>query len=141
MKLLWMVLMLVAFGDAAMADPLDAGEAYVNRGAPDMLGYTGLAMLMLNYVLFGVAAVVFGKALFANAPWLLYISRVFAKPWSFGVRKQWQPGRHWADIPLTVVLMIVWIFICQWFNEFGLGAVAMIGLALMAVLLLRMMRD
>jgi len=141
MKLFWMLLIFLTVGDAAMADPFDADEGYVNRGAPDMLGYAGLGMLMLNYVLFGVAAVVFGKALVANTAWLQYVSRVFSKPWSFGVRKQWKDGRHWADIPLTVILMVLWIFICQWFNEFGLGAVAMIGLALMAVLLLRMFKD
>jgi len=141
MKLFWMLLLFLTVGDTAMADPFDADEGYVNRGAPDMLGYAGLGMLMLNYVLFGVAAVVFGKALFANAPWLQYVSRVFSKPWSFGVQKHWQGGRHWADIPLTVILMVVWIFICQWFNEFGLGAVAMIGLALMSVLLLKMLKD
>jgi len=141
MKLIWMLLIYFACGDVAIADPFDADEGYVNRGAPDMLGYTGLAMLMLNYVLFGVAAVVFGKALVAKAAWLQYVSRFFAKPWSFGVRKQWQQGRHWADIPLTVLLMVLWIFLCQWFNEFGLGAVAMIGLALMSVLLLKMLKD
>jgi len=141
MKLLWMLLLLMVCGDAAMADPFDADEGYVNRGAPDMLGYAGLAMLMLNYVLFGLAAVVFGKALANKAPWMKHISRIFSKPWSFGVQKEVRDDRHWADIPLTVVLMILWIFLCQWFNEFGLGAVAMIGLALMAVLVLRMLKD
>ncbi|MDQ6952432.1 MAG: hypothetical protein Q9M15_02780 [Mariprofundaceae bacterium] len=141
MKLLGMLLLLMANGDAAMADPFDADEGYVNRGAPDMLGYAGLAMLMLNYVLFGIAAVVFGKGLAKKTPWLLHISRIFAKPWSFGMQKEVRDDRHWADIPLTVVIMVLWIFLCQWFNEFGLGAVAMIGLALMAVLVLHMLKD
>jgi len=141
MKLLLMFVLLMVYGDTAMADPFDADEAYVNRGAPDMLGYAGLAMLMLNYVLFGIAAVVFGKGLAKKTPWLLKVSQIFAKPWSFGVQKEERDDRHWADMPLTVVIMVLWIFLCQWFNEFGLGAVAMIGLALMAVLVLRMLKD
>ena len=31
--------------DTSWADPLDDGEGYVNRGAPDMLGVSGLALL------------------------------------------------------------------------------------------------
>jgi len=138
MKLFLMVTLWMVCGDTAMADPLDAGEGYVSRGAPDMLGYAGLAMLMLNYVLFGLAAIVFGKALANKAVWLEYTGHVFAQPWSFGVHKQKQ--RHWADLPLMVVLMVVWIFMCQWLNEFGLGALAMIGLALMAVLFVKSLR-
>jgi hypothetical protein len=127
--------------DTAWADPLDDGEGYVNRGAPDMLGMGGLALLMFNYVMFGLAAVVFGRALIQDKPWLQYVSRVVSKPWSFGVRKQWVDGRHWADIPLMIVLIVVWIFICQFFNEMGMGTLAMIGLALMAVTVLKLMKD
>jgi len=138
MKLFLMFVFLMVYGDTAMADPFDADEAYVNRGAPDMLGYAGLAMLMLNYVLFGLAAVVFGKALANKAAWLEYIGHVFAQPWSFAIRKQQE--RHAADLPLTIILMVVWIFMCQWLNEFGLGALAMIGLALMAVLFVKSLK-
>jgi len=128
-------------GDNAWADPFDADEAYVNRGAPDMLGYTGLALMMLNYVLFGLAVVVFGKALVKGSAWLVYVSQVVSKPWSFGVKRVWQEGRHWSDIPLTVVMVVCWVFLCQFFNEMNMGAVAMIGLAFMAVVLLRLMKD
>ncbi|MDQ6974851.1 MAG: hypothetical protein Q9M10_08180 [Mariprofundaceae bacterium] len=141
MKFFLMLALLIVYGDTAMADPFDAGEGYVNRGAPDMLGYAGLTMLMLNYVLFGLAAVVFGKGLAKKTPWLVHMSRIFEKPWSFGIQKEERDDRHWADIPLTVLLMVLWIFLCQWFNEFGLGAIAMIGLALMAVFVLRMLKD
>ncbi len=139
MRLLTLTLLMVFIPEYALADPLDAGEGYVNRGAPDMLGYAGLAMLMLNYVLFGLAAVVFGKALVQKAAWLEYIAHMFAQPWSFAIRKQEQ--RHWVDLPLTIIFIVVWIFFCQWLNESGLGALAMIGLALMSVLFLKSLRD
>ncbi len=139
MRLLIILLLGILLPEYALADPLDADEGYVNRGAPDMLGYAGLAMLMLNYVLFGLAAVVFGKGLTQKAPWLNYLAQAFAQPWSFAIRKQQQ--RHWADLPLTIILIVVWIFACQWLNEFGLGALAMIGLALMAVLFLKSLKD
>jgi len=144
MRLFFMMLMLIlsmSHGDIAFCDPFDDGEGYVNRGAPEMLGYAGLAMMMLNYVLFGLAAVVFGKALLNNAPWLVYCSQLFARPWSFGIRKSVEGHRHWLDIPLTVLMIIIWIFICQGFNELGFGSIAMIGLAFMAVLLLKMFKS
>ncbi|MDQ6994691.1 MAG: hypothetical protein Q9M18_03755 [Mariprofundaceae bacterium] len=141
MKLFLMFILWMVCGDTAIADPFDADEAYVNRGAPDMLGYAGLAMLMFNYVLFGLAAYVFGKGFAKKTPWLIQLGKIFSKPWSFGIQKEERDDRHWADIPLMVLLIILWIFLCQWFNEFGLGAVSMVGLALMAILIIRMLKD
>jgi len=72
----------VCFDDGYMAwvDPFDADEAYVNRGAPEMMGIAGLGMIMLNYVLFSLAIVVFGKAMLNHAPWLERMARIFARP-------------------------------------------------------------
>jgi len=137
--LIWLAAMLL-LTDVAWADPLDAGEGYVNRGAPEMLGIAGLTMMMLNYVLFALAAVVFGRALIRNAPWLLYCSALYARPYSFLLKRE-EMDRHAMDIPLTVVMTVTWIFICQGFNELGLGAVAMIGLAFMAVLVLKILKS
>jgi len=128
-------------GDMCWADPFDDGEAYVNRGAPEMLGMAGLAMMMLNYVLFGLAVVIFGKAMINRTPWLELIAKSFARPWSYGVKGVWQNQRHALDMPLMIAILVAWIFLCQFFNEMGLGVLAMIGLALMAVVFLRMLKE
>jgi len=57
------------------------------------------------------------------------------------VQDVWQAQRHGFDMFLMLVILVGWIFLCQFFNEMGLGVLAMIGLALMAVVFLRMLKE
>ncbi len=127
--------------DTSWADPLDDAEGYVTRGAPKMMDTSGLVFLGLDYVCFALAVVFFGRALIQNKPWLQYLSRVVSRPWSFGIGKQWHETRHRADTPLMVMIVVIWIFLCQFLSEMSLGVLAMIGLALLAVVILKFIKD
>ncbi len=126
--------------DTSWADPLDDAEGYVTRGAPKMMDASGLVFLAFDYICFALAVVFFGRALVQDKSWLQYLSRVIARPWSFGVHQQWHETRHRADTPLMVMMVVIWIFLCQFLSEMSLGVLAMIGLALLAVVMLKLIK-
>ncbi len=116
------------------ADPLDAMEGYAERGAPPAIpGVGGVAVWVFDYALFAVLVVGLGWLLVRHAGrWARAEARVRA---SFAALRACC-GRiaAWAAGAFAVA---GWIFLCQWLDAHGLSALAMGGLALLALEVVR----
>jgi len=131
----------------AYADPLDQGEAYVTRqGAPKWMDGVDFTWLLLDYGLFAVAIIALGWvvmkrpesfARFENvltAPFRMLLHLAACLPIVLRELMQGMVGL------LVIVLVMAWVVLCQWFSHIGFGALAMAGLALEAVILVRLIK-
>jgi len=132
---------------AAHADPLDTGEAYTTRkGPPEWMDGVDFTWLVVDYGLFALAVVLLGWLLLRRPQ--LFARFEDAIRWPFGrllgLASRLPVGlRELAQgITLLIALLLVaaWVMFCQWLSHVGLGALAMAGLALLAVVLVRLIK-
>jgi len=139
--------MMIAGGTMAIADPLDRGEAYTTRQTPpEWMDGVDFGLLLVDYGVFALTLIGLGWLLLKK-PHLLYrMEAVVRAPFSaiFAAAKD-------AGGVIEFVLQLfgaaavfaalgVAVFFCQWLKHIGLGALSMIGLAFVALLLVRMIK-
>ncbi len=131
----------------ALADPLDRGEAYTERGAPpDWMDGVDFGWLLVDYGVFAIVVVAFGWVLLRRPQWFEQFEALLSAP--FGMLFRAASGlpvllRELAQglIGLVILGLVVgWVFFCQWLSHHHLGAIAMAGLALLAVILVRLVK-
>jgi len=140
-------MMMLFFPIAAYADPLDRGEAYVTRkGPPEWMDGIDFTWLVVDYVFFAVAIIALGWlvmkrpesfARFENilmAPFRMLLQMAACLPI---VLREFVQGIVGL---LVIFLIMVWVVFCQWLSHMGFGALAMAGLALEAVVLVRLIK-
>ncbi len=139
---------MTAWIGTAWADPLDAGEGYALRGAPpDWMDGVDFGWLIVDYGLFAAAMGLLGWLMFHRPAFALRARDAIAAPWRAMLRAA-------AGLPVVLrelaqgliglsaaAAVAGWVFFCQWLSAMHLGALAMAGLALLAVLLVSLMRD
>jgi len=131
----------------ALADPLDKGEAYTTRpGPPEWLDNVDLSLLLVDYGVFALMLIGFGWLLFKRPHYFLRLETILKAPF----QAMFATGKRAGGVLefilqlcsglLAFVALAAWVFFCQWLKSKGLGALSMIGLALMALMLVRLIR-
>ncbi len=132
---------------SSWADPLDTGEAYVDRAAPPAwMDKIDFGLLLVDYGIFALTIVAMGWLLIKRSDLLSRLeSRIFA-PFSAIFAAAKRVGGV-GELLLQMVggmalflALAAWVFFCQWLKHVGLGALSMAGLALVALLLVRMIK-
>ncbi len=131
----------------AYADPLDRGEAYTTRqGPPDWMNGVDLTWLIVDYGLFAVVIIALGWVLmrrphlFAGfesalkAPFAALLAGAVHLPVILRELAQGIVGL------MVLALIVAWVLLCQWLSHIGMGGLSMAGLALEAVILVRLIR-
>lgn len=128
----------------AFADPLDTGEAYTTRkGPPEWMDGVDFTWLLLDYVLFGLAVVLIGWLLIRRPEQFgrfeACIRWPFASLFELSSRLPvvLRELLQFVTILFALLITAAWVMLCQWLNHLHLGALAMAGLALLAVILVR----
>ena len=132
----------------AFADPMDKGEAYTTRqGPPEWMDGIDFTWLLVDYGVFALIVVALGWVLTKRISMFERFEAVIYWPFS----KLMSLASHLPIIlrelgqgivGLGILLLVVaWVMFCQWLYHYGLGAVSMAGLALEAVLLVRVIRQ
>jgi hypothetical protein len=131
----------------AAADPLDTGEAYTMRkGPPEWMDGVGFTWLLVDYALFAAVVALIGWLLMRRPELFARFEKGIRWPFAglLGLASRFPAGlRELLQVTtyLSVLLLVVgWVMFCQWLNHIHLGAVAMAGLALLAVILVRTIR-
>ena len=127
-----------------MADPLDRGEGYTTKSAPPQwMDSIDFGMLLVDYTLFAVILVALGWLFFKQTEKIERIERWLHRPFAAIFTAATRAG-GFTEIVLQVIgafmifiALASWVFFCQWLKHFGLGALSMAGLGLMALLLVR----
>ncbi len=138
----------MAWIGTAWADPLDAGEGYALRGGPpDWMDSVDFGWLIVDYGLFALTVGLLGWLMFAHPARALRWRDALAMPWRalfraaealpFGLRELAQG----LAVAAALLAVAAWVFFCQWLSSMHLGALAMAGLAMLAVFLVSLMRD
>jgi len=141
MSLSWLLPM------AAHADPLDKGEAYTTRqGPPDWMDGVDFTWLLVDYSLFALAILALGWMLMKRPEHFSRFEDVLKAPF----RLLFSGAGHLPIILRELAqgliglgiffLVVAWVILCQWLSHQGLGAFSMAGLALEAVILVRLIR-
>jgi len=142
-------MMLVGFYSLpAWADPLDRGEAYTERGTPpEWMDGTDFFLLLVDYGGFALTIVLFGWLWSRHQTVVdrvvLMIQRPFSAPFHAADQCSLIPSLllQGVGVLLAVFALATWVFVCQWLKHQGLGMISMMGLALVALLILRMLKD
>ncbi|OIO66249.1 MAG: hypothetical protein CO186_09450 [Zetaproteobacteria bacterium CG_4_9_14_3_um_filter_49_83] len=131
----------------AFADPLDKGEAYTERQEPpDWMDGIDFTWLIVDYGLFALAVIGLGWLLLKRAAWFTAFERVLFSPFRFLLRLASRLPVIARELLqgitglLVLLLIVAWVFLCQWLSHHELGAIAMAGLALEAVILVRLIK-
>jgi len=140
-------LMLFAGSATAMADPLDQGEAYTMRsGPPEWMDNVDLGLLLVDYGIFALTLVALGWLLFKKPNLLYRLESIVRTPFAFIFAAAKRAGGVMEFILQIVggiavfMALAAWVLFCQWLKHMGLGALAMIGLAFVALLLVRLIK-
>jgi len=132
----------------ALADPLDTGEAYTTRkGPPDWMSGIDFTWLLVDYIVFAIMVFALGWVLakrisvFERFETILYwpFTHLFSLASHLPILL-----RELAQgiIGLAILFLVVaWVFFCQWLSQQGLGAISMAGLALEAVVFIRVVKQ
>jgi len=130
-----------------LADPLDRGEAYTMRsGPPEWMDNVDLGLLLVDYGIFALTLVALGWLLFKKPDYLHRLESLVRAPFSAIFTAAKRVGGVTEFMLQMIgglavfVALAVWVFFCQWLKHVGLGALAMIGLAFVALLLVRMIK-
>ncbi|RMH52739.1 MAG: hypothetical protein D6682_01360 [Zetaproteobacteria bacterium] len=133
---------------SALADPLDQGEGYATRGvAPSMLDRGDVALLLVDYGVFALAVVALGWVALRRPGLLLRLEQYLRAPFAAIFAAAGRAGGvagivlHLIGVMVVLLALAVWIFACQWLKHAGLGALSMVGLALLALVLVRAIRQ
>ncbi|MDQ7000495.1 MAG: hypothetical protein Q9M12_06385 [Mariprofundus sp.] len=129
------------------ADPLDRGEAYTTRqGPPPWMDNIDFGLLLVDYGIFALTLVALGWLLFKKPDYLHRLESLVRAPFAAIFAAARRAGgvtefilQMFGGIAVLVTLA-AWVFFCQWLKHIGLGALAMIGLAFVALLLVRMIK-
>ncbi|TLS66133.1 hypothetical protein FE236_09170 [Mariprofundus erugo] len=131
----------------AYADPLDKGEAYTTRqGPPEWMDNIDLTLLIIDYGIFALMLIGMGWLLFKRPHYFLKAEALLKKPFAAIFALASRSGTVTGFILqlvgglLSFAALAAWVFFCQWLKSKGLGAFSMIGLALMALMLVRMIK-
>jgi hypothetical protein len=131
-----------------LADPLDKGETYTTRqGPPEWMDGIDFTWLLIDYGVFALMVIALGWVLTKRISLFERFERVLCWPFSKLMTLASRLPiilREFAQgiVGLAILLLIVaWVMFCQWLYHYGLGAVAMAGLAFEAVLLVRVIRQ
>jgi len=140
-------IMLLFWPIFAMADPLDTGEAYTTRsGPPQWMDTVDLSLLLVDYGIFALTLIGLGWLLFKKPAYLARLELVIRTPFAaiFAAAKR---AGGITEIMLQLfggivifLALAVWVLFCQWLKHIGLGAFSMVGLAFVALLLVRMIK-
>ncbi|HCS12782.1 MAG: hypothetical protein COS82_08775 [Zetaproteobacteria bacterium CG06_land_8_20_14_3_00_59_53] len=132
----------------ATADPLDKGEAYTTRqGPPPWMDGVDVTWLIVDYGIFALMVIAIGwlltKRITAFERFEAVISWPFRKMLKLASRLPVILRELAQGITgLAVLFLIVaWVMFCQWLKHEGLGAISMAGLALEAVVLVRLIKQ
>ncbi|MDQ6971833.1 MAG: hypothetical protein Q9M30_04225 [Mariprofundaceae bacterium] len=131
----------------AFADPLDTGEAYTTRQAPpEWMDGVDLSWLLVDYGLFALVIIALGWILMRKKEAFEGFENVLRWPFSrlLGLAARLPVVlRELAQgiVGLMVIFLVVaWVIFCQWLSHKGLGGLSMAGLALEAVILVRLVK-
>jgi len=131
----------------SLADPLDAGEAYVSRGgAPEWMDKTDFGLLLVDYGVFALAIVLLGWMIFKRPQYLFRLESFVRYPFHmiFLAAKRRAGGVEFLLQMLgglaAFAALAAWFFFCQWLKHQGLGALSMVGLAFAAFILVRVIK-
>ena len=131
----------------AVADPLDKGEAYTTRqGPPPWKDNVDLSLLLVDYGIFALMLIGLGWLLFKRPHYFLRMESIIRYPFAamFAAAKRAGGAIEFILQIITVVAAFIalaaWVFFCQWLKSEGLGALSMIGLAFMALMLVRLIK-
>lgn len=145
-KMRWMTGLLL-FPVTAMADPLDKGEAYTTRkGPPEWMDNIDLSLLLIDYGVFALMVIAMGWLLIKRPHYFLKLEALIKRPFAAIFAAASRAGTVTGFILQMVgglaafVALAAWVFFCQWTKSKGLGALSMIGLALMALMLVRLIK-
>jgi len=138
---------LICWPGIAMADPLDRGEAYTMRsGPPEWMDNVDLGLLLVDYGIFALTLIGLGWLLFKKPDYLYRLESVVRAPFAAIFTAAKRAGGI-TEFMLQLfggfavfISLGVWVFFCQWLKHIGLGALAMIGLAFVALLLVRIIK-
>jgi len=129
---------------SAIADPLDAGEAYTTRqGAPEWMDGIDFGFLLLDYSFFALVLIALGWLLFKKPQYLQRLESLIWRPYQAIFSAATRTGgvlefvlQLFGGLAVFVSLA-AWFFFCQWLKAQGLGALSMAGLAFAALMLVR----
>ncbi|HKI61142.1 MAG TPA: hypothetical protein VKA31_02505 [Mariprofundaceae bacterium] len=131
----------------AFADPLDKGEAYTTRKEPpDWMTGVDISWLLVDYGLFALAVIALGWLLVKKPEQFARFEAIICLPFRTllkGAAKLPILLRELAQglVGLGAVLLVVaWVILCQWLKHHGFGGLSMAGLALEAVILVRLIK-
>jgi len=132
----------------AVADPLDKGEAYTTRqGPPEWMDGIDFTWLLVDYGLFALMVIALGWVLtkritlFERFESIIYWP--FVRLFSLASRlpillRELAQG----IVGLCILFLVVtWVIFCQWLSHQGMGAISMAGLALEAVVFIRVVKQ
>lgn len=132
----------------AFADPLDKGEAYTTRqGPPPWMDGVDVGWLIVDYGIFALMIVAIGWVLSRRISMFESFEAFISWPfrWMFRLASRLPIIlRELAEgiSGLAILFLIVaWVMFCQWLKHQGLGAISMAGLALEAVVLVRLIKN
>ena len=131
----------------ALADPLDTGEAYSTRsGSPQWMDNIDLSLLLVDYGIFALTLIGLGWLLFRKPTYLARLEAVVRAPFAAIFAAAKRAGgvtefvlQLFGGIAVFISLG-VWVIFCQWLKHIGLGAFSMIGLAFVALILVRLIK-
>ena len=140
----WIIMLLPL---PAYADPLDQGEAYVtHQGAPVWMDGIDFAWLLVDYGMFAIAIITLGWVLMKRPASFERFESMFTAPFRRLLRMAARLPVVLRELVqgvvglLVILLIVAWVVLCQWFSHIGFGALAMAGLALEAVILVRLIK-
>ena len=131
----------------ALADPLDTGEAYSTRsGSPQWMDNIDLSLLLVDYGIFALTLIGMGWLLFRKPTYLARLEAVVRAPFAAIFAAAKRAGgvtgfvlQLFGGIAVFISLG-AWVLFCQWLKHIGLGAFSMIGLAFVALILVRLIK-
>jgi len=142
----WIVATLL-YPITAMADPMDKGEAYTTRqGPPEWMDNVDLSLLLVDYGIFALMLIGLGWLLFNRPHYFLSVESMIRYPFSaiFAAGKRAGGVLEFVlqifAVVAAFIALAAWVFFCQWLKSKGLGAFSMIGLAFMALMLVRLIK-
>jgi len=129
------------------ADPLDQGEAYTTRQEPpDWMNGVDFTWLIVDYGLFALSIIALSWLVFKHPERYEEVETVLFSPYRFVFAAASRSGMFLGVVlqcfgALMVLATIATaMFFCQWLMSPGLGALAMTGLAWIALILVRVIK-
>jgi len=132
----------------AFADPLDKGEAYTTRqGPPEWMDGVDLSWLIVDYGIFALVVISIGWVLSKKVSIFERFESIISWPFSRMLKLASRMPIILRELVQGITglgvlfLIVAWVMFCQWLKHHGLGAISMAGLALEAVVLVRLIKQ